>query len=473
MCLMTIRRTKMSRGSQIEKSRTGTAQKRERRKSDKAARREEKRGNRQVLIITYCVVAVFLGMIGYIVYFMATDADNIINNPYNKRQQLLAERVVRGTIYSSDNEVLAETKTNSDGTESRYYPYKNMFCHAVGRVDNSMTGVELAQCYPLLTSHSNPLKQLVNTFRGEKNAGDNVVTTLNADLQKTAYEALGSYKGAVVALEPNTGKILTMVSKPDYDPNTVLENWNDLVEDSEDNSALLNRAAQGLYPPGSTFKMLTAMEYIRENQDSYKKYQYNCSGSASFEGNEINCYGGENHGNLDLFTSFAKSCNTSFANIGMSLNISSFGKLCERFGFNKSLDLGFESNKSRFTLSGKSDKGELVQTVIGQGKTQITPMLNAMIVSTIANDGEMMKPYMVDHTENDSKHNVKKYSPVSMGKKVAICEQLTEPGAQKGLVERDVVRVVTGGTVIEDNLVDEKSNNFICKKWTWNCRKSI
>ena len=357
-------------------------------------------------------------MIGYIVYFMATDADNIINNPYNKRQQLLAERVVRGTIYSSDNEVLAETKKNSDGSESRYYPYKNMFCHAVGRVDNSMTGVELAQCYPLLTSHSNPLKQLVNTFRGEKNAGDNVVTTLNADLQKTAYEALGSYKGAVVALEPKTGKILTMVSKPDYDPNTVLENWNDLVEDSEDNSALLNRAAQGLYPPGSTFKMLTAMEYIRENQDSYKKYQYNCSGSASFEGNEINCYGGESHGNLDLFTSFAKSCNTSFANIGMNLNISSFGKLCERFGFNKSLNLGFESNKSRFTLSDKSDKGELVQTVIGQGKTQITPMLNAMIVSTIANDGEMMKPYMVDHTENDSKKNVKKYSPVSMGKKV-------------------------------------------------------
>ena len=403
-----------------EKKRRETENKRQadnknRRSLDKVARREEKRGNRQVLIITYCFVAVFLGMIGYLVYFMATDADEIINNPYNKRQELLAKRVVRGTIYSADNKVLARTETQKNGEEKRYYPYNDVFCHAVGRVDNSMTGIESSQCFPLLTSHSNPFKQLVNIFRGEKNQGDNVITTLDAGLQQTAYDALGSYKGAVVAIEPSTGKILTMLSKPDYDPNTVLQDWDDLVEDSEDNSALLNRATQGLYPPGSTFKIMTAMEYVMENPDSYKKYGYTCDGSDSYGGNVINCYGGESHGQLDLKTSFAKSCNTSFANIGMGLNLSSFRKLCEKFGFNKKIKLGFENNKSSFTLNSKSDKGEVVQTVIGQGKTQITPMLNAMITSAIANDGEMMRPYMVDHTENDAGKNVKKYNPDSMG----------------------------------------------------------
>ena len=99
----------------------------------------------------------------------------------------------------------------------------------------------------------------------------------------------------------------------------------------------------------------------------------------------------------------------------MGLNLSSFRKLCEKFGFNKKIKLGFENNKSSFTLNSKSDKGEVVQTVIGQGKTQITPMLNAMITSAIANDGEMMRPYMVDHTENDAGKNVKKYNPDSMG----------------------------------------------------------
>lgn len=104
----------------------------------------------------------------------------------------------------------------------------------------------------------------------EKKPGDNVITTLDYKLQKTAYNALGSYKGAVVAMEPSTGKILAMVSKPDYDPNNVSKDWSKLISGNSTESALLNRATQGLYPPGSTFKIMTATEYILENQDSYK-----------------------------------------------------------------------------------------------------------------------------------------------------------------------------------------------------------
>ena len=378
-------------------------------------KQDRKRGNRQIAFVAYFCVVIFLGMIGYLVHFMVEDSQEIINNPYNKRQELLAERVVRGQILSADGKVLAYTKTDDSGEDTRVYPYGRVFCHVVGRSTNSMTGLELAQCFPLLTSHSNPLKQLANELKGEKNTGDNVVTTLDAGLQQAAYDALGSRKGAVVAIEPSTGKILAMVSRPSYDPNTVAADWDSLVEDSDEESALLNRATQGLYPPGSTFKLLTAIEYMLENPDTYQKYQYQCSGTASFDGNAIKCYGNEVHGNVDLQESLAHSCNTSFANIGTKLNLESFAKLCSRFGFNQSLPVSFEYNKSSFALKTGADTGEIIQTAIGQGKTTITPLQNAMIAATIANGGEMMTPYLVDYTENDAGKRIKSYQPKSQG----------------------------------------------------------
>lgn len=375
-----------------------------------------RRGNAQIIIVTYAVVIVFMCMAGYIVYFMVNDSSEVINNPYNKRRNILAERIVRGSIYSSDGKVLAKTVTEGDGTEKRVYPFNDIFCHVTGRMANSMTGVELSQCYPLLTSHSNPLKQLVTTFRGEKNLGDDVYTTLDSELQQTTYNALGNYKGAAVAIEPSTGKILAMVSKPGYNPNTVEEDWDSLVEDEGSQSSLVNRATQGLYPPGSTFKVLTAIEYILENRSSFRKYSYKCKGSESFEGNVINCYGNEEHGGLDLNHSLAKSCNASFANIGMSLDIKSFRRLCNKFMFNQKLPVKFEYNRSKFLLDKKSGTDEIIQTVIGQGKTTITPLQNAMIAATIANGGEMMVPYVVDHIQNEAGQAVKTYEPASNGK---------------------------------------------------------
>ena len=161
---------------------------------------EEKRGNRQILAITYIFVAIFLGMAAYLVNFIVKDSDTVINNPYNKRQKLLAERVVRGEIYSADGKVLAKTETLDGGEEKRVYPYGDIFCHAVGRTANSMTGVELAQCYPLLTSHANPFLQLTNTFRGEKNPGDNVYTTLDSNYRKRHIMRLESIRVQLLPL---------------------------------------------------------------------------------------------------------------------------------------------------------------------------------------------------------------------------------------------------------------------------------
>lgn len=350
---------------------------------------------------------------------MVTKSGKIINNPYNKRQEVLAKKIQKGKIYSADQKILAETKTDEEGNDTREYPYGKMFCHVVGRDSNSMTGLEREFCYPMLTSHASPVTQLVNTFRGQKSPGDNIITTLDYGLQKAAYDALGEHKGAVVAMEPETGKILAMVSKPAYDPNTVSKDWDSLVNASNEDSKLINRASQGLYPPGSTFKIMTAMEYLLENPEDDSSFRYQCKGTDSFSGNVINCYNREQHGKLSLKSAFAKSCNGAFAKIGTELDLTKFKKLNERFYFNKSLPVDFEYNKSKYTLTKKSDLGEITQTAIGQGKTMITPLENVLIAATIANQGVMMVPYLVDHIENDAGTVVTSYEPKENGRIVA------------------------------------------------------
>ena len=125
-----------------------------------------------------------------------------------------------------------------------------------------------------------------------------MISSLNADLQTTAYNSLGDRRGAVVVLEPSTGRILAMVSKPDFDPNTIAQNWDTLVND-ESNSSLLNRATNGAYPPGSTFKIVTALDYFRQ-KGSLEGYSYLCQGSITVDDHTIQCYNGAVHGQEDF-----------------------------------------------------------------------------------------------------------------------------------------------------------------------------
>lgn len=339
-----------------------------------------------------------------------------INSSYNKRQDLLAEKFVRGKIMASDGTVLARTVADSTGKEKREYPFGPLFCHVVGSVDRGKTGLELAQNFTMLTSHINVVDQAVTQMHGDKILADDIVSTLNVNLQKTAYEALGNKKGAVVAIEPSTGRILAMVSKPSYDPNTVASNWDSLVEDRPGDSALLNRATQGLYAPGSTFKLVTLLQYLKEHPDTYQKYRYQCEGSAMFGDRRISCYNGHIHGEVDLKESLAQSCNDSFAHIGTMLNLKSFGKTSEKLMFNKAIPLNIPYNKSSFSLSKQDKLNEVAQTAMGQGKTQITPLQNALITAAIANRGKMMTPYIVETVQTGTGHIVRRTKPKVLSK---------------------------------------------------------
>lgn len=237
-------------------------------------------------------------MIGYFVYFQLVKSESIINSSYNSRLDLYAEHVVRGDITAADGTVLAKTTVNDDGSETREYPYGRMFAHVVGYMNNGKGGLESQYNFNLLRSHSFFLTQIINDLKNEKNTGDTLVTTLDYDVQKTAYDALGDRDGAVVVMEPKTGKILAMVSKPDYDPNTLADKWDDIVSDNS-SSVLLNRVTSGLYPPGSTFKIFTTLEYVHENPN-YQDYSFNCEGELNVDGNEIHCYHKSVHGQGEL-----------------------------------------------------------------------------------------------------------------------------------------------------------------------------
>lgn len=369
---------------------------------------ENRKNNNSIIVSTLIFVITFIAMAGYLIYFNLTQAESIINNSYNKRQGVLSRHTIRGSILSDDKTKLAVTNVDDDGNETRYYPYSGLFSHAIGYLNNGGYGLESLYGYYMLHSNQNFFEQIGNDLSGNRNTGDNVVTTLNVGLQKACYDALGSNRGAVIVMEPSTGKILAMVSKPDFDPNTLAANWGQITGEGSD-SVLVNRATQGLYPPGSTFKLITMLEYLREHKNDYGQYHYICDGTYELGNNTINCVRTTAHGDVDLFSSLAVSCNCSFINIGLSLDLDRYRKTAENMLFNKELPTNLEYNKSRFVLNGESSDWDIAQTSFGQGKTVITPLHLALITCTIANNGTLMEPYLVSSVESTNGMTVRKF----------------------------------------------------------------
>lgn len=369
--------------------------------------------NREFAWITYFFVILFIAMMGYLIYFAAFRADSFVNSPYNQRQDAFAKKIVRGSITDRNGNVLARTVVSDDGTETREYPYENLFAHVVGYSSSEYgkTGLESAENFELLTSNAFFVEKIQNEFNGKKNQGDTVVTTLDAGLQQAASEALADYRGAAIVMEADTGKILAMVSHPDFDPNRISSEWETLNTD-EERSPLLNRATSGSYAPGSVFKIITALAYMRQNPD-YAAYTYECSGSITVGDTTISCAGGTAHGSEDLRSSFANSCNCSFINIGLQLDLESYRKTAEDLLFNRALPGVLGYSRGSFVLDKDSPESEIMMTAMGQGDTMVSPYQMALITQAIANGGTMMEPYLVDSVTNYTGTEVRRNVPKS------------------------------------------------------------
>lgn len=359
-------------------------------------------------------------------YFNVTQKETYLSDSHNTRQKDYAEKVIRGSIISSDGVELARTDVDEEGNETRVYPYDNLFAHVVGYLSKGSSGLEATENYQLLESHANPLEQLKNEFKDQKNIGDNVITTLNSHMQQVAYDALGDHKGAVIALEPDTGRVLVSVSKPSFNPNTIDEDWESLNADS-DSGVFLNRGLQGQYPPGSTFKIVTALAYLRQNQ-TLEGFSFDCEGELTNGGYTIHCAGNNVHGQQDFYSAFANSCNTAFATIGLSLDKGAFQTLADSLYLNSRLDLELPTSRSSFSVDDSTADALMMQTSIGQGNTLVTPMEMALITAAVANDGVMMKPYFVDRIEAYDGTQVKEYSSERLSEVMSSSEadQLTK-----------------------------------------------
>jgi cell division protein FtsI/penicillin-binding protein 2 len=376
--------------------------------------------------VSFIFLLLFVVVISYVAYFEIYTGPKIVNNEDNKRLWATRNEVLRGTIYDRNNTPLASSTRASDGvTQNRQYPGGADFAHVVGYANPQygLTGLEY-EYDSYLTASSNMsitdyLKQLIankGSLQQQEKVGDNVITTIDSNLQKKAYDLLGNNRGAVIAINPKTGEILAMVSKPSFDPNeTALKaNWSAINADS--NRPLLNRAVSGLYPPGSTFKTITAISAL-QNINGIMNKTFDDNGVLRFNSKEsLSDFDGEAFGTINFKQAYVHSSNVVFGTIGLELGNPNLKKTAEDFYFNRDLPSnGIVIDNSKFPSFNSYEKGNIAQSAIGQSEVLATPMEMAMVASTIANNGVMMEPHVVSSVVASDGDNVKSFTSTPIG----------------------------------------------------------
>ena len=399
--------------------------------NEKTKRRKE---NAPVVVTAVLFAIVFLAMIGNLAWYIEKDSYDAINSVYNPRDEILAQQNIRGSIVTESGDVLAYTSVNGDD-EKRVYPYGNLFAHVVGYSTNGGMGIEKIANMSLLQSNASISDKVDNDLNNTKDIGDTVVSTLNVRLQEVAFKSLGAFNGAIIVTEIETGEILAMVSKEDFDPNYIAYEWEDMITD-DDSSALLNRVTHGQYPPGSTFKIVDALEYYRQTEGNTDSYSYACSGSLRYDDRKITCYHGISHGSVNLYRSFAKSCNCSFANIGLGFDREHFGETLTSLLFGCTLPGPFGSaSQSVVNMSADTSDAEMVQISIGQGTTLMTPLHLNMLTCAIANGGDVMTPMVISRIESVSGMTIKSYAPEVYANLMTEEEAAFLTGLMTGVIE--------------------------------------
>lgn len=380
----------------------------------------------------------FIALITYIAYFQVFRGPKIAEDSGNVRVLAKKNEVLRGTIYDRNGTALTETTKVDDLTQKRNYLYGELLVHPLGYYDEiyGESGLEAEYDKELSTSNfignnfrnfvssidfagliSDIKDDLVNekslnlsenfkTFvdkiktKGEEEEakiGNGVVTTLDLELQQVASDALGTNKGAVVAINPKTGEIMAMVSKPTFDPNNLAAALEEAYSGSDEETPLINRAIDGLYPPGSVFKTVTLTSAL-ENLDGVANRTFNDQGKITFDdGSTLNNYAYQAHGAIDLRYAYRVSSNVVFGSLAMELGNSTLKQTAEDYGFNSVINgPGLSITASQFPTLESYREGEIAQSGIGQGGVLSTPIQMALVAATVANDGVMMQPKLVN-----------------------------------------------------------------------------
>jgi penicillin-binding protein A len=405
--------------------------------------------NAQIVKLFGVVLVLYALLVGFTSYWSIFDAENLEANVDNRRPLLEEQRIERGEILAADGSVIARSVARGRGgdrTFVRRYPEGELYGNPIGYsfVDRGRVGFELAHNDELIGEKTEFLS-ILDTLRGQAQEGSDVQSSLDPEGQVTATQAMGGQKGSVVALDPQTGEVLTMVSVPTYDPNEVASNAGFEALNEDDDAPLFNRATQAGYPPGSTMKVVTATAALESGNGP--DTTLNGDTGVEISGVPLQNAGGESFGEIDMETALTNSVNTWWAQMGEELGAETMYKYMDRFGFNQKPPLdypGFQLSPSGEFADGQlldagSDQIDVGRMAIGQDKLNVTPLQMAMVAAAVANDGELMEPRLwskvIDTDGREDKLDPERMSRV-MDEDTA--ETLT------GMME-DVVNEGTGG----------------------------
>ena len=400
--------------------------------------------NARIRIAALTSLTMLVALIVASTYWQAWAAPDLANRSDNSIQQVSEFTIDRGRIFASDGTTLAKNRIVHNSGRTYYfrrYPLGSLTAAAVGYATQtrSRAGLELS-ANDYLTGADQTLagaiKQIGDRLLGTTIRGSDVYTSLNLEAQRIATQALGSNCGAAIAIEPSTGRVLALVTKPTYNPNDVEGHYDRILRinspSCKGSSALLDRATQGLYPPGSAFKVVTAAAALDSGRFTPSSIFHDPGYCIEYE-QKVNNYtnpdqlGPEAFGTLSLATGFQNSVNSVFCNIGKALLMPTLMNYARRFGFDQTPSIDLPGNalaisglyKGTRLLSPREENkyGDPGRTAFGQSLLLVTPLQMAMVAATVANNGTLMQPHLVDRVRR-SNGNIVRIKPQMLGQPI-------------------------------------------------------
>ncbi|MFT3797894.1 peptidoglycan D,D-transpeptidase FtsI family protein [Microbacterium sp.] len=360
--------------------------------------------------LSIVMLAMFVALFGATSWIQVVQAGELGENPRNKRALYDSFEVQRGSIIAGDTVIASSVPSGDLYSWQRQYPDATMWAPVTGYLNpllQSATGLEQAMNRELSgTAGSQFLSRVERVITGQSPRGSNVLVTIDPAIQQAAFEALGSYQGAVVAIEPSTGRILAMVTSPSYDTNTLAAHDSDQVNATYDElladalNPLWNRAIAGnLNPPGSTFKLVIASAALSSGAYTPESTfpnpaRYTLPGTTT----EISNFDGGTCGDGDVVTiatALRLSCNIPMAQLAVALGEDAIRAQAEKYGFNSTFEIPLDVTASVYPQGQLSDD-KTALTGFGQGDVLASPLQIAMVSAGIANDGVVMNPRLVD-----------------------------------------------------------------------------
>lgn len=337
--------------------------------------------------IVYALIFAFFAGLIFLSYSYVTHGKTWVTNRVNAHLYTNRQLTSAGAVYDRNGRVLVETKDGARTFSSDYLTRKATL-HVIGDTQGYIsTGIQsVYRSYLIGYDFVNGVYKTV-----KDKAGNDITLTIDAELSKTAYNALGNYNGTIAVYNYKTGDVMCMVSKPTYDPENIPSDINTDTTGKYD-GVYLNRALSGLFTPGSTFKTVVAICAI-ENISDISQRTFNCKGKLKTKDGDIIC--NSKHGKIGFKKAFAKSCNCVFAELALELGANKLTKTAEKLGFNKSLEACSVNLKAGVFNMKKADDYTLGWSGIGQGTVLANPCNMMMIAGTIANGGKCVTPKIV------------------------------------------------------------------------------